>query len=163
MQQENPSQSDRFEFQITMLQKGAEELEKKIANFTTSLLQIKTATITIWTALIGWSFSVRTYQIIFVGYVVIVSFWFLEAVYWRVQVSYIRKASVLANYLNDLNALNDTFRNKLVPKGLVYPLASLDGESKVSFFRALKAPSIAVFYGFLLVSTSILLGISSTI
>ena len=29
---------DRFEFQLAMLQKGAEELEKKIANFTTILL-----------------------------------------------------------------------------------------------------------------------------
>jgi hypothetical protein len=30
---------DRFEFQLAMLQKGAEELEKKIANFTTILQQ----------------------------------------------------------------------------------------------------------------------------
>ncbi|WP_333158398.1 hypothetical protein [Microcoleus sp. Pol12B4] len=28
------SNMDRFEFQLAMLQKGAEELEKKIANFT---------------------------------------------------------------------------------------------------------------------------------
>lgn len=163
MQQDNSSQLARFEFQIVMLQKGAEELEKKIANFTTSLLQIKTATITIWTALIGWSFSVKVYQIIFAGYIVIISFWFLEAVYWRVQVSYIRKASILAEYLNDLKTLDDTFRNKLVPKGLVYPLGSLEGESKVSFLRALKAPSIAIFYGFLLAATSVILSISIAI
>ena len=162
MRQDNSSQSDRFEFQMIMLQKGAEELEKKIANFTTSLLQIKTATITIWTALIGWSFSVKVHQIIFAGYIVIISFWFLEAVYWKVQVSYIRKASNLSEYLNDLKALDDTFRNKLVPKGLVYPLGSLEGEPEISFIRALKAPSIAIFYGFLLIATSVILGISIT-
>jgi len=123
-----------------MLQKGAEELEKKIANFTTSLLQI-----------------------IFAGYIVIVSFWLLEAVYWRVQVSYMKKASILAEYLNDLKALDDTFRDKLVPEGLVYPLGSLRSDPKISFLSALKAPSIAIFYGFLLVATSVILGISSNI
>ncbi|MEG4107546.1 hypothetical protein [Microcoleus sp. S13_C5] len=44
---------DRFEFQLAMLQKGAEELEKKIANFTTIMMQLKTTAITIWVALIG--------------------------------------------------------------------------------------------------------------
>ena len=48
---------DRFEFQLAMLQKGAEELEKKIANFNTILLHLKTAAITIWVALIGWVFA----------------------------------------------------------------------------------------------------------
>jgi hypothetical protein len=38
---------DRFEFQLAMLQKGAEELEKKIANFSTILQQVKTAAVTI--------------------------------------------------------------------------------------------------------------------
>ena len=91
------------------------------------------------------------FHIIFAGYIVIISFWFLEAVYWKVQVSYIRKASNLSEYLNDLKALDDIFRNKLVPKGLVYPLGSFEGESKVSLLRAIKAPSIVIFYGFLLI------------
>ncbi|MEG4201989.1 hypothetical protein [Microcoleus sp. Pol12A5] len=43
---------DRFEFQLAMLQKVAEELEKKIANFTTILMKLKNAAITIWVALI---------------------------------------------------------------------------------------------------------------
>lgn len=41
---------DRFEFQLAMLQKGAEELEKKIANFSTILMQLKTATATFCSA-----------------------------------------------------------------------------------------------------------------
>jgi len=48
---------DRFEFQLAMLQKGAEELEKKIANFTTILMQLKTVAITIWVAQLGWVFA----------------------------------------------------------------------------------------------------------
>ncbi|GET43873.1 hypothetical protein [Microseira wollei] len=42
-----------------MLQKGAEELEKKIAAFTTIIWQLKTAAITLWVALIGWAFTIK--------------------------------------------------------------------------------------------------------
>ncbi|MEG4117461.1 hypothetical protein QUA43_08310 [Microcoleus sp. N9_B4] len=76
---------DRFEFQLAMLQKGAEELEKKIANFNTILLQLKTAAITIWVALIGWGFANKIDALVPLGYVIIFGFWFLEATYWRVQ------------------------------------------------------------------------------
>ncbi|MBE9092458.1 hypothetical protein [Tychonema sp. LEGE 07203] len=68
-----------------MLQKGAEELEKKIANFTTILMQLKTAAITIWVALIGWVFANKINALVPLGYVIIFGFWFLEATYWRVQ------------------------------------------------------------------------------
>ena len=53
------SNMDRFEFQLAMLQKGAEELEKKIANFRTILQQVKTAAVTIWVALIGWVIAAK--------------------------------------------------------------------------------------------------------
>ena len=76
---------DRFEFQLAMLQKGAEELEKKIANFSTILQQVKTAAITIWVALIGWVFASKINALVPLGYVIIFGFLFLEATYWRVQ------------------------------------------------------------------------------
>jgi hypothetical protein len=76
---------ERFEFQLAMLQKGAEELEKKIANFTTILMQLKTAAVTIWVALIGWVFASKINALVPLGYVIIFGFWFLEATYWRVQ------------------------------------------------------------------------------
>ena len=60
---------DRFEFQLAMLQKGAEELEKKIANFTTILMQLKTVAITIWIALIGWVFTSKIDALVPLGYV----------------------------------------------------------------------------------------------
>ncbi|MBN4004427.1 hypothetical protein [Nostoc sp. LPT] len=154
---------NRFEFQITMLQQGAEELEKKIANFTVNLLQIKTAAIAIWTATMGWSFSIKSAPIILVGYVVIISFWFLEAFYWRVQYSCIRKASVLTEYLNNQKALDESFENESMPEGLVYPLQPLKSEPQVSLSKALRAPSLAIFYGLLLVATSTILVITNSV
>ncbi len=65
---------DRFEFQLAMLQKGAEELEKKIANFNTILQQLKTAAITIWVALIGWAFASKIEALVPLRYVILLVF-----------------------------------------------------------------------------------------
>ena len=146
---------DRFEFQLAMLQKGAEELEKKIAAFTTILLQIKTAAITLWIALIGWAFTLKVDLIIPVGYVIVFGFWYLEATYWRVQYYCINRATALTQYLNDRHALDESFNTRSIPEGLVYPLQGLKTIKGASLFKALRAPSIYIFYTFLFVINSV--------
>lgn len=146
---------DRFEFQLAMLQKGAEELEKKIAGFTQILLQLKTAAITIWVALIGWAFTTKVDPIVPVGYVVVFGFWFLESTFWRVQYYYMNRATALTRYLNDESALDESFNKRSIPEGLVYPLGNLGTIKPISQFKALRAPSIYIFYTFLLIVNSI--------
>jgi hypothetical protein len=103
---------DRFEFQLAMLQKGAEELEKKIANFSTILQQVKTAAVTIWVALLGWVFASKIDALVPLGYVIIFCFWFLEATYWRVQFYYMQRASAVTEFLNDERALDESFSTR---------------------------------------------------
>lgn len=146
-----------FDFQLIMFQKGAEELEKKIANLTSNLIQIKTAAIGIWTAIIGWSFPIKSYQVMLVSYIVIISFWFLEALYWKIQHFCIKKASILTQYLNNQELLKDSFKSKSIPDGLIYPLYPSRGEMQIPIFKALFAPSIYIFYGLLLVTTTVIL------
>ena len=146
---------DRFEFQLAMLQKGAEELEKKIANFTTILMQLKTATITIWVALIGWVFASKINALVPLGYVIIFGFWFLEATYWRVQFYYMQRAAAVTEFLNDERALDESFNTRSIPKDLVHPLGSLKTLKMPSLWRAMGAPSIYIFYTFLLAVNSI--------
>jgi hypothetical protein len=107
---------DRFEFQVAMLQKGAEELEKKIANFSTILQQVKTASVTIWVALIGWVIASKIYALVPLGYVIIFGFWFLEATYWRVQFYYMQRAAAVTEFLNDERALDESFNTRSIPK-----------------------------------------------
>ena len=152
-----------FDFQLIMFQKGAEELEKKIANLTSNLIQIKTAAIGIWTAIIGWSFSIKLYPVILVSYIVIISFWFLEALYWRVQFFCMKKASILTEYLNNQELLNNSFESQSIPDGLVYPLYPSRGETQIPIVKALFAPSIYIFYGLLLVTTTVILMITISI
>jgi len=146
---------DRFEFQLAMLQKGAEELEKKIANFTTILMQLKTAAITIWVALIGWVFASKVNTLAPLGYVIIFGFWFLEATYWRVQFYYMQRSSAVTEFLNDERALDESFNTRSIPEGLVHPLGMLRTLKMPSLGRAMGAPSIYIFYTFLLAVNSI--------
>jgi hypothetical protein len=140
---------DRFEFQLAMLQQGAEELEKKIANFTTILMQLKTAAITIWVALIGWVFTSKIDALVPLGYVIILGFWFLEATYWRVQLYYMLRANAVTEFLNKESALDESFNTRSIPEGLVHPLGSLKTLKMPSLGRAICAPSIYIFYTFL--------------
>lgn len=146
---------DRFEFQLAMLQKGAEELEKKIANFTTILIQLKTVAISIWVALIGWVFTSKIEALVPLGYVIIFGFWFLEATYWKVQFYYLQRANALTQFLNNESALDESFNTRSIPEGLVHPLGSLKTIKRPSLWRAICAPSIYIFYSFLFVVNSI--------
>jgi len=146
---------DRFEFQLAMLQKGAEELEKKIANFTTILIQLKSVAISIWVALIGWVFTSKIEALVPLGYVIIFGFWFLEATYWKVQFYYLQRANAITQFLNNESALDESFHTRSIPEGLVHPLGSLKTIKMPSLWRAICAPSIYIFYTFLFVVNSI--------
>jgi hypothetical protein len=146
---------ERLEFQLAMLQKGAEELEKKIANFTTILMQLKTAAITILVALVGWVFSSRIDALVPLKYVIILGFWFLEATYWRVQFYYMQRATAVTEFLNDERALDKSFNTRSIPEGLVHPLGYLNILKMPSLWRAMRAPSIYIFYTFLLAVNSV--------
>jgi hypothetical protein len=146
---------DRFEFQLAMLQQGAEELEKKVANFTTILMQLKTAAITIWVGLIGWVFTSKLDALVPLGYVIIFGFWLLEATYWKVQFYYMQRSYAVTQFLNDESALDESFQTRSIPEGLVHPLGSLKKIKMPSLWRAICAPSIYIFYTFLFVVNSI--------
>jgi len=146
---------DRFEFQLAMLQKGAEELEKKIANFSTILQQLKTAAISIWVALIGWVFASKIDALVPLGYVIIFGFWFLEATYWRVQFYYMQRAAVVTEFLNNERVLDESFNTRSIPEGLVHPLGFLKIFKMPSLWRAMCAPSIYIFYTFLFAVNSV--------
>src|SRR4028119_2313755 len=138
-----------------MLQKGAEELEKKIANFSTILQQLKTAAVTIWVALLGWAFASKIGALVPLGYVIIFCFWFLEATYWRVQFYYMQRAAAVTELLNDERALDESFNTRSIPEGIVHPLGSLKIFKMLSLWRAMRAPSIYIFYTFLLAVNSV--------
>jgi hypothetical protein len=119
------------------------------------LQQVKTAAVTIWVALIGWVFASKIDALIPLGYVIIFVFWFLEATDWKVQFYYMQRASAVTEFLNDKRALDESFNTRSIPEGLVHSLGSLKRLKMPSLGRAICAPSIYIFYTFLLAVNSI--------
>jgi len=89
------------------------------------------------------------------GYVIIFGFWFLKATYGRVQFCYIQSVDAITQFLNDESALDESFNSRSISEGLVHPLGSLKTLKVPSFWRAICAPSIYIFYTFLLAVSSV--------
>ena len=89
------------------------------------------------------------------GYVIIFGFWFLEATYGRVQFYYIQRVDAVTEFLNHESALDESFNARSIPEGLVEPLGSLKTLKVPSFWRAICAPSIYIFYTFLFAVNSV--------
>ena len=66
------NKKNRFEFQATMLEKGADELQRHISRLDEILSKIKAGCITVWVALIGWVFSSNNTEMVSLGAVVLV-------------------------------------------------------------------------------------------
>ncbi|MEK0191031.1 hypothetical protein [Microcoleus anatoxicus] len=119
------------------------------------MMQLKTAAITIWVALIGWVFTSKIDALVPLGYVRIFGFWFLEATYWKVQFYYIQRVNAITEFLNNETALDESFNTRSIPAGFVHPLGSLKNIKMPSLGRAICAPSIYIFYTFLFIVNSI--------
>jgi len=66
-----------------------------------------------------------------------------------------QRAAEVTEFLNDERALDESFNTRSIPKGLVHPLGSLKTLKMPSLWRAICAPSIYIFYTFLLVVNSV--------
>jgi len=107
--------------------------------------------LTVWIALIGWSFTSRNNLMIPLGGVVIIGFWLLEGLFRGIQTRYIDRSGELTRLLNDREALDRCFESQEFPSNVVYPMTFRETEiSKLSTYgRGLIAPSVATLYLFL--------------
>lgn len=143
--------TNRFEFQATMLEKGADELQRHISRLDEILSKIKAGCITVWVALIGWAFSSNNTEIISLGAVVIIGFWLLEGFFRGLQSRYLAASAKLTEFLNDKTALDNSFESLEFPANVVYPMTFSESEwTKFKmYWRGLSALSTSIFYLFL--------------
>lgn len=141
----------RFAFQLRMLEQGAEELQRHIGRIDEILFKIKTCGVTIWVALIGWSFTAKNISLVPLGLVVIIGFWLLEGFFRGLQARYIASSSVLTMFLNDKKTLDTSFEKQSFPHNMVYPMTFQEGEiEKLRMYgKGLIAPSVSIIYLFL--------------
>jgi hypothetical protein len=143
--------TNRFEFQKTMLEKGADELQRHISRLDEILSKIKAGCITVWVALIGWAFSSNNTEMVSLGAIVIIGFWLLEGFFRGLQARYLAASAKLTEFLNDKTALDNSFELLEFPANVVYPMTFSESESTKfrMYWRGLSALSTSVFYLFL--------------
>jgi hypothetical protein len=130
-----------FEFQLLMLEKSA------------------------WVAMMGWAFTAKISIIVLLGFVVLVGFWLLEALFKGIQLRYIDQSSMLGDFLNDAAQVEDSFVKKRLPQNSVYPIAVKETELQgaVRLGRGMITPTIVTLYLFLgLINLFIWMVVSTT-
>jgi hypothetical protein len=143
--------AERFAFQLRMLEEGANELQRHIGRMDEILFKVKASSVTVWIALIGWSFTTEKTTLIPLGFVVILGFWLLEGFFRGLQARYLKSSSVLTSFCNDEAALKISFEKQTLPPMLVYPMTFQEGEmEKLRMYgKGLIAPSVGILYLFL--------------
>lgn len=151
-----------FAFQLNMLEKGYEQLQRQILHLDEILFKIKASAITVWVALIGWSFSAEKPEIIPLGMVVIIGFWLLEAMYKGSQSHYIDASKKLVAFINDASAVRQQFSQQRFSAGIIYPVTiqATELDKAIMLARGLISPTVATVYLFLGLA-NILVAISS--
>lgn len=142
-----------FEFQLKMLDKGTEEIQRIIARYDELTFKVKTITLTMWVAVIGWSFTITNQKLSLVAIAVLIGFWSLSATYRAIQIRYIKKSEIINELFNNKNLLLNIFNNQEFPKGLVHKIDEKEEpmEKLYLFFRGYISPAVIVFYIFLII------------
>lgn len=142
---------NRFQFQCRMLEQGFQEVQTQIGRLDDIAFRIQAGAATAWAALVGWSFTTQKAAILQLGVVLVLGFWLLEGMFRAVQARYIGKARELSRFLNDRETLDSCFARRELPQGLVYPVASDQGEWRnlILFLRSLVSSRVATLYLFL--------------
>ena len=150
-----------FEFQLMMLQKGAEDLPQKINHLNDIQLRVKIALTALWSVVIGWSVSADSIGISFIGYCIILGFLYPDLLVLKSQRFYLEKLSDIYDFFNNKADLEVCFKTHTIPQGLVYPLVSNSFELGSGLrkkldpyrytFRLILHPTIFLPYSFLVI------------
>ena len=145
------SAGERFRFQLSMLEKGAAELQRGIGRLDDILFKIKASGVTVWVALVGWAFTTQNLLLIPLGGVVIVGFWLLEGYFRGLQARYLERSLALTELLNDRARLDRCFATGVLPDGAVYPMTLRETElTRLRMYaRGLISPTVSILWIFL--------------
>ncbi len=141
----------RFELQKSLFEKGFDQVQEQIIHLDGILFKIKGSAITVWVALMGWSFTSSKPEIALLGVVVIIGFWLLESLFKGTQIRYISVSSKLMQMVNDTDSLQRQYEAKHFEPGLIYPVALklTEVDRLILMVRGIISPTVATIYLFL--------------
>jgi len=126
------------EKQIDLAKSELELTQRQMDKYDGLSGQIKTWTITLSAALLGWSFQTKNKEIILMIIFVVVAFWFLDAFNKNFREDYKKRRDEVAG------ALRQYFKHDTWPDDFVSP--SLPRHSIVGAFKKVLQPHIFLLY-----------------
>jgi hypothetical protein len=152
------AEDEPFAFQLRMLEKGAAELQAQVARLDELLFKIKASFITVWAAMIGWAFTIKSVRLLPLGFVVIVAFWMFEGMFRGIQARYIERSRWITRFANDRDAVQRAFATRTFPADIVFPLTLSETEwDRLRLWgRGLISPVVATLYLFVALVTYLL-------
>ncbi len=137
-------------FQLRMLEKGASEIQTQVARLDELLFKLKASFITVWAAMIGWSFTIKSDRLIPLAFIVVIAFWMFESMFRGIQWRFIERSRWITAFVNDHELLARTFATRTFPSQIVFPLGIRETEwDRLRIWaRGFISPVIATLYLF---------------
>lgn len=144
--------------QIDTLKFIGAECQKIISRHDDLLFKIKALTATLWSAATGWSISEDDPMLLLVGLAAVLGLWFVAATFRGAQKRYIERSDAMLKFLTDTSRLTDYMNTGALPPDVPTHLGGYEPrvERGRLLLKGLVSPTVAVFYGFFVLISSIL-------
>ena len=125
-------------------------VERENSRIDELLFKIKASFVTLWVAMIGWAFTIKSSRLVPLAFVVIAAFWMFEGMFRGIQRRYIERPGRTTTFANDAAALHHAFNTRTFPPDLVFPLTLSETELErlKMWGHGLMSPVVATLYLF---------------
>jgi hypothetical protein len=128
-----------FSYQLQLLLIEIEIIQSKISSFDDLSFKIKGWAVTLWSAIIIWSYKNGGSDLLLIAVIVILSFWFLDAYYKTIQIQFRTRMSSIEDFINSKNLYEDnnlvsTFQRKTFETIMIFdPIGRLGKKFNVDY------------------------------
>lgn len=126
------------ENQFNLVMAELELVQKQMDKYDDIAAKIKTWTITLFAALLGWSFQIKRREVLLLTIFVVLVFWALDAVNKNFRQDYKKRRGKISE------ALKNYFRDSVWPENFVAP--ELPRHRGIEAFLKFFQPHISLFY-----------------
>ena len=151
------SSEELFSFKLELLKKEIDVITSVIGRYDDILFRIKSWTITLWIAVVGWGLHNRSILVLLLAIFIPIIFCFIEVEFKRIQRQYIFRGNKLEKFFRNNEKLKKAFDEKDIPEnpGVYDPNAHAIGQlselseeykKKINRFIILRFPNVFLFY-----------------
>lgn len=141
MESKNKEQYDILKTELLLCQQQMDKYDHM-------LMQIKTWSVTLWAAAVGWAFQIDRGEILFIAVLIVAVFWAFDALHKSFRYDYKTRRNDVAE------ALAEIFRNDTIPSEFTAP--KMPAHRTKDIPKSLIAPHVCLLYLTLIAASTII-------